>query len=184
MHPSSSRNQREWVGSLISMEETFSGSPYILAIIKVAFVLFFLHRQDIFPGERCIPAKSKTTKGSADDNLRDIVTSMERDLSASGIVVLSNLMPSIRSLFPHILRRVVSDPDLSALGGEQTQPSHNSGQGNVVRDDEDTTASSAESSTNRLHHLFRRLVHAISSPEHPLFICLDDLQWADRGSCE
>jgi len=120
----------------------------------------------------------------ADDNVDDIVTSMERDLTASGIVVLSNLIPSIRSLFPHILRRVVSDPDLSALDGEQTQPSHNSGQGNVVRDDEDTTASSAESSTNRLHHLFRRLVHAISSPEHPLFICLDDLQWADRSSCE
>ena len=32
---------------------------------------------------------------------------------------------------------------------------------------------SAETLKNRLHYLFRKLVHAIARPEHPLFLCVD-----------
>lgn len=35
---------------------------------------------------------------------------------------------------------------------------------------------------NRFNYLFRRLIGAISRPEHPLTMFIDDLQWADSGT--
>ncbi len=101
-----------------------------------------------------------------------MVTSyLQRNLSSSAIVSLCDLIPSLRILFPSILRRVVSDEDLSAQSGRNT-------------DDDDEFASSSQISRIRLHVLFRMLISAVCSVGRPLALFLDDLQWADDRSME
>lgn len=41
-----------------------------------------------------------------------------------------------------------------------------------------------EESRNRFSQVFRNLLHALSSKEHPLLLFLDDLQWADSSSLD
>ncbi|PJZ70505.1 histidine kinase [Leptospira perolatii] len=40
----------------------------------------------------------------------------------------------------------------------------------------------AQETQNRLNNVFQRFLGAISQPEHPLVLFIDDLQWADSGS--
>jgi hypothetical protein len=111
----------------------------------------------------------------ADRNEQEYVTMvtsyLQRNLSSSAIVSLCDLIPSLRILFPSILRRVVSDEDLSAQSGRNT-------------DDDDEFASSSQISRIRLHVLFRMLISAVCSVGRPLALFLDDLQWADDRSME
>ena len=37
---------------------------------------------------------------------------------------------------------------------------------------------------NRLQHVFCRFIQAISTHSHPIVLCLDDLQWADKASLD
>ena len=97
-----------------------------------------------------------------------VISSLQRNLSSSAIVSLCDLIPSMRILFPSILRRVVSDDDLSARG--------------VTSDYE--FASGSQMSRIRLHFLFRKLIKAVCSSERPLALFFDDLHWADDSCLE
>ncbi|MFN6565242.1 MAG: AAA family ATPase [Nostoc sp. ChiSLP01] len=43
---------------------------------------------------------------------------------------------------------------------------------------------SGSAAQNRFNLLFQKFIHALTSPEHPLVIFLDDLQWADSASLQ
>lgn len=100
-----------------------------------------------------------------------VVASLQRNLTSSAIVSLCDLLPSIRILFPSLLRRVVSSDDLTAQGG-----------GGAVADDE--FASGSQRSRIRLQILLRKLISALCSVERPLALFFDDLQWADDRCME
>lgn len=48
-----------------------------------------------------------------DDFVEEIAASLQENLSSPDIVLLCNLVPSLRGLFSDIMRRVVSNTDLS-----------------------------------------------------------------------
>jgi predicted ATPase len=98
-----------------------------------------------------------------------VIASLQTNLSSSAIVSLCNLLPTMRILFPSVLRRVVSDEDLSSQSG-------------VVVEDE--FASGSQMSRIRLHFIFRKLISALCSVERPLALFFDDLQWADDRCME
>ena len=106
---------------------------------------------------------------SEQEYLANVVSSLQRNLSSSAIVSLCDLLPSIRILFPSVLRRVVSDEDLSAQSG-------------VVVDDE--FASGSQMSRRRLHFLFQKLINAVCCDQRHLVLFFDDLQWADDRCME
>ncbi|EJK45435.1 hypothetical protein THAOC_35945 [Thalassiosira oceanica] len=114
-----------------------------------------------------------------DENIEHMVAMLENELGSSSIVVLSHVLPSLGRLFPRIMRRVVSDTDLESLNNRQEQYLPR----NVVPSDDQESESDANN-TNRLHHLLRRVIHAISSRECPLIIFMDDVQWADQQSLD
>jgi len=98
-----------------------------------------------------------------------VVASLQRTLTSSAIVSLCDLLPSIRVLFPALLRRVVSSDDLTVQSG-------------VVA--EDDFASGSQMSRIRLHFLLRKLISALCSVERPLALFFDNLQWADDRCME
>eukprot|EP00985_Skeletonema_marinoi_P003674 scaffold1601_cov140-Skeletonema_marinoi.AAC.11 len=107
-----------------------------------------------------------------------VIATIEQSLSASGIVVLSDLVPSLRVLYRSVFAHVImddSEDDLNYVVAEAT-PDEDDG--------DEMGISSANTLRNRLHYLFGRLVEAISSVEHPIFLFLDDMQWADASSLE
>lgn len=95
-----------------------------------------------------------------EENLQ-ILQNLEAVMSSSAIVTLSEWLPSLRQLFPHILRRVISDEDLVSLADDNQRRRRNN----------DMTSSS-ESAQSRLHYIFRKFVSALSSPDRPLLIFL------------
>ena len=118
-----------------------------------------------------------------DENIEHMVAMLENELGSSSIAVLSHVLPNLGRLFPHILRRVVSDPDLESLNSRQDQ-SNIGLPSNVVPSDDESETESDANNTNRLHHLMRRIIHAVSNRECPLIIFMDDAQWADRQSLD
>eukprot|EP00970_Alexandrium_tamarense_P019478 scaffold14104_cov200-Alexandrium_tamarense.AAC.3 len=113
-----------------------------------------------------------------EDFVEEITDSLRRNLSSPAIVLLCNLVPSLRGLFPDIMRRVVSDTDLSSMLIEEAYANRVDGNGQKYLDD-------ADSSRNRLHHLFRRLIYAISTfGGRGVVFVLDDIHWADTASRE
>lgn len=139
----------------------------------------------------------------ADENyITTLLSSIERHLSASGIVFLSGIIPSLKMLFPAIFQSVVRDDDFISdddrehgIDGNDyydsfeeknhIDPTNKSG-GEITADenDEDEDASfDANTFKNRVHYLFRRLLRAISLPwNQPIFFFVDDLQWAYSAS--
>lgn len=103
-----------------------------------------------------------TSLGDGDEENMAILNDLEAELSASAIVTLSEWLPSLHELFPHILRRVISDEDLSSLATEN----------NERRRRRNDITSNSESAKGRLHYIFRKLVSTISSPDRPLLIFL------------
>ncbi len=113
-----------------------------------------------------------------------VIESIEQSLSASGIVVLSDLVPSLRVLYRSIFAHVImddSEDELDYVAAETAPADDDDDDGNVVYED---GISSANTLRNRLHYLFGRLVEAISSVEHPILLFLDDIQWADASSLD
>lgn len=111
-----------------------------------------------------------------------VIESIRQSLSASGIVVLSDLVPSLRVLYRSVFAHVImddSDDESDDFAAEMVPDSDVDS--NVVYED---GISSASTLRNRLHYLFGRLVEAISSVEHPILFFLDDIQWADASSLE
>ena len=100
-----------------------------------------------------------TSFGDGDE---EILNDLEAELSASAIATLSEWLPSLHELFPHILRRVISDEDLTSLANENSER----------RRRRNDITSNSESAKGRLHYIFRKLVSAISSPDRPLLIFL------------
>ena len=96
-----------------------------------------------------------------DEENLNILQHLESVMSSSAIVTLSEWLPSLRQLFPHILRRVISDEDLVSLADDGQRRHRNN----------DMTSSS-ESAQSRLHYIFRKFVSALSSPDRPLLIFL------------
>lgn len=107
-----------------------------------------------------------------------VIASVEQSLSASGIVVLSDLVPGLRVLYRDVFAHVIIDDSDSDVEAEAT-PDDNNDEGMY-----EDGISSASTMRNRLHYFFGRLVGAISSVEHPILLFLDDLQWADSSSLE
>ncbi len=101
-----------------------------------------------------------TSLGEEGDE-ENILQNLETIMSSSAIVTLSEWLPSLRQLFPHILRRVISDEDLVSLA-DDGQRRHRS----------NDMTSSSESAQSRLHYIFRKFVSALSSPDRPLLIFL------------
>ncbi|KAL7539509.1 hypothetical protein ACHAXR_009352 [Thalassiosira sp. AJA248-18] len=116
-------------------------------------------------------------------DVEDIVSSVLDNLSASGVVVMSELIPSLCALYPSVFASIVED-DVSDSSDEDnnSQNSHETIEQNL--DDSTMNLSSAGTLKNRIYYLFRRLLHAISSPEHPVFLWVDDMQWMDESSIE
>lgn len=110
-----------------------------------------------------------------------VVAAIEQSLSASGIVVLSDLVPSLRVLYRPIFAHVIMDDSEEELNYVATETTHDDDDDDVLYED---GISSANTLRNRLHYLFGRLIEAISSVEHPILLFLDDLQWADASSLE
>ncbi len=123
----------------------------------------------------------------SEEELLELISSIEDSLNATGIVALSTMIPSFRSLFPDLFRRVVED-DEDVISIE----SNNGGSPDIDRngDNCDTTNNGEEDCLeahtfkSRLHYLFKKLVHAISNPENPMLLVLDDLHWADSASLD
>ncbi len=105
------------------------------------------------------------------ENLQ-ILQNLEAVMSSSAIVTLSEWLPSLRQLFPHILRRVISDEDLVSLADDSQRRRRNN----------DMTSSS-ESAQSRLHYIFRKFVSALSSPDRPLLIFLGTCVSLQRLNC-
>ena len=107
-----------------------------------------------------------------------VIASIEQSLSASGIVVLSDLVPSLRVLYRSVFAHVIMDDSEDNLNYVVAEAAPDEDDGDEMG------ISSANTLRNRLHYLFGRLVEAISSVEHPIFLFLDDMQWADASSLE
>lgn len=107
-----------------------------------------------------------------DEENLNILQNLEAVMSSSAIVTLSEWLPSLRQLFPHILRRVISDEDLVSLADDSQRRRRNN----------DMTSSS-ESAQSRLHYIFRKLVSALSSPDRPLLIFLGTCVSLQRLNC-
>ena len=137
-----------------------------LATIASSFEPFFEHIAEV---------------ASQGADVEFVTTPVRNNLSASGIVVLSDFIPSLQTIFPDIFESIVVDSteELS----EQTNVGNLDvvgGSVNVIPDEEDDIVSGTGSRSNRLHYLFRCLIQSISSPECPILLFLDDLQWCDE----
>ena len=95
--------------------------------------------------------------GEGDDEDLGILQNIETVMTRSAIVTLSEWLPIIKDIFPHIFQHVVIDDDSVSLG-HQRQRRRN-----------DITSIS-ESAKRRLHYTFRKLISALSSPDRPLVI--------------
>ncbi|KAL3800186.1 hypothetical protein HJC23_001107 [Cyclotella cryptica] len=151
-------NSSGWIHVGIKFERLMYNSP--LSAISSAFEVFFA---------------SLLGRDDQETYLAVITVALQLFLSPSLIVLLCNLIPSLRRLFPVIMQRVISEDDLEALAEESDGEEQNTF--NEILSD-------TESSRNRLHYSFRRLVHAISSFGRPLLLVFDDLQWASQESLD
>lgn len=118
-----------------------------------------------------------------------IASALELNLSSASIVSLCELIPSLRALFPHVLRRVISDADLSVLGRVAMEESSQDNSHDISRDNSQEDGHfleiEVEHSRNRMNFLLRSLVNAISnSANRALILFFDDLQWADQSSLD
>ncbi|KAL3804823.1 hypothetical protein HJC23_006595 [Cyclotella cryptica] len=146
-----------WVHVGVKFDRSMHNSP--LSAISSAFETFIA---------------TLLSKSGQEPYVNAITMSLQLFLSPCMTVLLCDLIPSLRRLFPALMQRVISDDNLSSLTEEHF----------VEHNHFDEILSDPESSRNRLHYSIRRLVHAISSLGRPLLLVFDDLQWAGRASLD
>jgi hypothetical protein len=71
---------------------------------------------------------------------------------------VGNLGKVLTDIIPNLEHVIGKQPDVPQIGGTEAK--------------------------NRLNYVFSRIIHTISTEEHPLVIFIDDLQWADYASLE
>ena len=160
-----------------------------LSIISSAFENFFHHIATLQSEVR------DGVHGYSEDDIEEeefrntLLSSVQSRLSASGIVFLSELIPSFRTLYPDIFRMVVMDDDgvsdESDDGNDECKTDNTQNPDELtVNDggDDDDACINGNTYRNRLHYLYRTLICAMSRPDRPVMFFLDDLQWADVAS--
>ena len=156
---------RGWIFLSCKFDRLMQSQP--LATIAAGFEPFFEHVAEV---------------ASQGADVEFITDPVRNNLSASGIVVLSDFMPSLQALFPFIFESIVVDS--TEVLSEQSNVGNSAVGGGSVDvipdDDNDDIISGTGSRSNRLHYLFRCLIQSISSPERPILLFLDDLQWCDE----
>jgi predicted ATPase len=90
--------------------------------------------------------------------VRSLQTKLELMLDRSEIQALVESIPSLRKLTRQNLEMAPLEEHWRGLKGPEAE--------------------------KRYMHIFAKLIKSLSSPEHPLVILIDDLQWADRTSLE
>ena len=96
-----------------------------------------------------------------------VIASVEQSsLSASGIVVLSELVTGLRVLYRDIFSHVIIDDSEDELNHIEAETTPDDNNDELTYED---GISSANTLRNRLHYLFGRLIGAISSVAHPYF---------------
>jgi len=143
-----------------------------LSTIASAFETFFRH---------LVTLTNEMLSNEEAEDVGAILSHVQENLSSSGIVVLSEFMPSLRTLYPAIFASLVDDDSFHSSEEDRDATEDKNIEDSTM--DEEIMAS-AFSRKNRLHYLFKMLVHAISRPNHPLFLWIDDLQWANERSIE
>lgn len=109
----------------------------------------------------------------------DALSGLTSQLAASGSSTQNALNQKLPELLEDDGRRVMTDlvPALAeVLGVHQEQGPPKSSTDTVVEDAAFTTRS------NRLQYLFRHFFKALSSPEHPVVLVLEHVQWIDAAS--
>jgi len=151
------------------------------SVVSMAFDNFFQHIALL---------KSRLDNGEhldSEEDLLDMIMSIEDHLNATGIVTLSAMIPSFRAIFPDLFTRVVEDDDdvISIESSDDGSPDiGQNGENSDSANNDEEDCLEAHTFKSRFHYLFTKLVHSISNPENPMLFVLDDLQWADRASLD
>ena len=114
-----------WGYNVISLKFDRSSQQQPLAPITSAFNRFF-----------STMVEERREADEDDANIEHIVTTLEDELGPSSIAVLHHMLPSLAGLFPHIIRRVISDQDLTSFGERQGHSQGDALPYNVVQDDD------------------------------------------------
>jgi len=120
------------------------------------------------------------TKGTLEVN--------DNDSAASAMSILVGVVPSLSILAPKTIKRDSSrafppSSDSSVKTSSSFSSRHNI-LPNAPQLSENGSKATATNSWNRLRHIFIQFMKAISTPERPVYIFLDDLQWSSSVSLE
>ena len=115
----------------------------------------------------------KILLGIPDDDDDDIIA--EKNETEGSLPKTKSTMPR-RSSFPTTVKEVASSRELVTEDTDDEEPENDSENGGNNHN--------RELAWNRLQFLFCALIRALASPQRPVILFLDDLQWADSKTWE